>query len=118
MTVELFAACQYPLAARLNEISNELIALNAIYAGAEIELMAQEADGPGSAWMFRHQHRYLLYDSTGQLEDPTGVNDPVTLSDPDSGLGILDLETVEWLAPGRLYRITGCQAAWERREPV
>lgn len=65
----------------------------------------------------RHTYRYLHFTSTGQLVDPTGARDPVGLSeDADTNKGVLDLESLGWLAYGALYTVTGvsaCVEDWE-----
>ncbi|HQY93446.1 hypothetical protein [Caldilinea sp.] len=118
MSVPPFVPLTKPTAAQLNAISRSQAALWAIsLGGVGQEPMAAEWGGPGSIWIFQRVHRWLLYDSTGQLADPSGVNDPVSLADPPSGLGLLDLNTIAWLAPGMFYRVTGCAVAWERSAP-
>lgn len=116
MSVAMFEPLTKPTAAQLNAISNSQLALWAL-GGVRRELMAAEWGGPGSVWYFFRKHRWLLYASTGQLQDPSGVNDAVNLPDPPGPWGVKDLNTVFWLAPGMLYRVTGCAVAWERAEP-
>lgn len=116
--MEMFEPLTKPTAAQLNAISSNQSGLWAMNGGVGRELMAKPWDGAGSVWHFIYNHRWLLYDSTGQLEDPAGVEDDVSLPDPETEgeLGVFDLTTVEWLAPGMLYRVTGCAVAWERSE--
>lgn len=118
MSVAVFEPLTKPTAAQLNAISNNQASLWAISGGVRRELMAKSWDGSGSSWIFLHVHRWLLYDSTGELSGPPGT-DPVSLPDPATPgvLGVKDLNTVEWLAPGMFYNVTGCGVAWERSEP-
>lgn len=117
--MELFEPLTKPTAAQLNAISQSQAGLYAIGQGKAQELMAAEWGGPGSIWLFQRVHRWLLYDSTGLLVDPSGIEDDISLPDPETAgvLGVKDLNTVPWLAPGMFYRVTGCAVAWERSEP-
>jgi hypothetical protein len=119
MSVAVFEPLTKPTAAQLNAISSSQAGLWALNGGINRELMAAVWEGSGSSWTFLHVHRWLLYDSTGQIEDPAGIEDDVSLADPPTPgeLGVKDLNTVDWLAPGMLYRVTGCAGAWERSEP-
>ena len=119
MSVELFDPLTKPTAAQLNAIGSSQTALDAVYPGVASVVPAEEFGSAGSAYGFVHIHRWLLYNSTGELVDPTGVNDPSALSDPDdpSTIGILDLNTIDWLTVGVFYRVTGVAVAWEQAEP-
>lgn len=119
MSVAVFEALTKPTAAQMNAIGSSQAGQWAINGGVNRELMAAEWGGAGSSWIFLHVHRWLLYDSTGTLSDPAGVEDDVSLPDPETPgeLGVLDLNTVDWLAPGMFYNVTGCAVAWERSEP-
>jgi hypothetical protein len=114
--MQRFEPLTKPTAAQLNAISQSQAGLQAM-GGVALEGMAAEWGGPGSIWLFQRVHRWLLYDSTGLLIDPAGVEDAVSLPDPESGIGVKDLDTIDWLAPGMFYRVTGCAAVWERSAP-
>lgn len=67
--------------------------------------------------VFVHRYRWLYYQSTGTIEDiadPT--NNTQTLSE-DGEPTLLDLNTIDWLYPGKLYAVTGCTWAMECRVP-
>jgi hypothetical protein len=117
MSVEIFEPCTYPTAARLNAIGASQVSLHAGWIGAAEERLVPYWGGSGSLWYFRHVHRWLIYDSTGQIVDISGENAPVTINDPESGWGVKDLDTIEWLQYGALYIVSGCAVAYERREP-
>lgn len=116
MSVTIFEPCTYPTAAHLNEISTSQAGLYAGWIGSAEEKLVKYWGGSGSLWYFRRTHRWLIYDSTGQIEDLSGENDPVSIQDPESGFGVKDLDTVEWLQPGEFYIVSGCAVAYERRE--
>ena len=59
-----------------------------------------------------HTYQYLVFGSSGQVVDPSGIGASVSLSDPDSGYGILELEGVNWLTYGMMYRVEG--VTWAR----
>lgn len=65
-----------------------------------------------------HAYRYLHFTSSGSLVDPAGLQQEVGLSeDGESGHGVLDLDSVGWLAYGALYWVTGVSACVEDYEP-
>lgn len=64
-----------------------------------------------TAWLtMPHKARYLCYQGEGKLESYNG--DKTTLSN-QAAFNVFDLETVDWLWYGRLYKITGCTMAVE-----
>lgn len=66
----------------------------------------------GSFLTIFHTYQYLVFGSTGQIIDPSGVGDPIGLSDPDSGFGVYELEGISWLTYGMMYRVEG--VTWAR----
>ena len=64
-----------------------------------------------------HNQRYLHFSSSGAIVDPGGVFPDVSLSESDTGVGALDLDTVGWLVYGQLYSVTGVSACLEHSEP-
>ena len=116
MTIELFDPLTKPTAAQLNAIGASQTALDAAYPGVQTSVGAEEWGGSGEVWGFLHAYRWLLYNGTGELVDPSGANDDTTLSDAEPGeIAILDLNSVAWLATGMYYRVTGCDVVWEQR---
>jgi hypothetical protein len=62
----------------------------------------------GSFLTIFHTFRYLAYGSTGAIVDPSGIGDSITISDAETGkIGFYDLEGIDWLTYGMLYRVTG-----------
>jgi hypothetical protein len=111
----LFEPLTKPTAAQLNSLADAIETLEAAYSDAGRQFMAAEWGGSGSRWIFRHCFRWLLYDSSGQLEDLSGANDPVPLPDGEvPGAVVKDLSTIGWLSPEMLYRVTGCAWAMEQ----
>lgn len=67
--------------------------------------------------VFVHRYRWLFFQSNGTIEDiadPT--NNTQTLTE-DTEPTVLDLNTIDWLYPGKLYAVTGCTWAVESRDP-
>ncbi len=120
MSLELFEPLTKPTAAQMNGLDAALDALDGgSISGVAITYPAQQWTGSGSAWMFRRKFRWLVYDGSGILSDPLNVGDDVSLSDAAlAGVAnVLDLTTVDWLALGRFYRVTGCTWAVELESP-
>lgn len=66
----------------------------------------------GSFLTIFHTFRYLAYGSTGEIIDPSGIGDPIAITDPDSDaetgpIGFYDLEGIDWLTYGMVYRVEG-----------
>jgi hypothetical protein len=62
-----------------------------------------------------HTYRYLYWDSTGRIESLDGAN-TVGLSEPATGVGQIDLDSIDWLQYGQVYLVTGvtwCMEDWE-----
>jgi hypothetical protein len=73
--------------------------------------------GTGGFFSLLRTHRYLHFGSVGNLEDPAGVEDDVSLSESENGRGTLDLDTIEWLAPGAMFWVSGCSWTWLDNQP-
>lgn len=81
--------------------------LNDLYdrTGGQLFNWPTASVGSAADQYLRHQYRWLVYDDNGTIEDPTAVGATVTLDDP-GGIAFYDLNTVEWLTPGMIYRLT------------
>lgn len=118
MSIELFEPLTKPTAAQLNAIGASQTALDAAYPGVQTAVGAEEWVGSGEVWGILHAYRWLLYNGTGTLVDPSGANDDTTLSDAEPGqIAVLDLNSIAWLTVGMYYRVTGCDVVWESRTP-
>lgn len=82
-------------------------------AGMSAELSVHSSTAQDSCLTFFHTFPYLIFGSTGQIIDPTGFGSPVMLSDPDTGYGIYNLESIDWLTYGMIYRVEGVDWARE-----
>lgn len=118
MSIELFDPLTKPTAAQLNAIGASQTALDAAYPGVTTAPGAEEWSGSGQVWGILHAYRWLLYNGTGTLVDPSGANEDTSLSDAEPGqIAMLDLNTVAWLTTGMYYRVTGVDVVWESRTP-
>lgn len=61
-----------------------------------------------------HRNRWLWFLSDGELHDPDDPLNDVTLTE-DTEPTVLDLRTIDWLYPGKLYQVTGC--TWSMEDP-
>ena len=60
-----------------------------------------------------HTHRYLKFQSNGEIVDPSGINAPVSISEDETGFGVYDLDQLTWLAYGGMYTVTGVSVCCE-----
>ena len=118
MAIKVWAHGDYPTAAQMNEYKTVLdaakAALNAGSPALPMQVAAEHASS-GEFWVW-HAYRYLHYGSNGALVDQDGVYPDVSLSEDENELGCLDLQSLGWLAYGRVYKVTGvtwCQEDWE-----
>lgn len=70
----------------------------------------------GSFLTIFHTFKYLAFGSTGKIVDPSNVGADVSISDPDTGFGVYDLESIDWLTYGMVYRVEG--VTWAREIEV
>lgn len=82
-------------------------------AGMSAELSVHSSTTQDSCLSFFHTFQYLIFGSTGQIIDPTGLGSPVSLSDPETGFGVYNLEDIDWLTYGMVYRVEGVDWARE-----
>ena len=96
-----------PTAAKLNALSDCFDEAHTSLGDTARNIPAEAQYGSGQIWYMRHIYRYLHFASNGAIVDPTGTYPDVSISEDDTGQGVLDLDTISWLAYGQLYRLTG-----------
>lgn len=96
----------------LNMLSAGLNTARALSGDAVLNIAASGAYGAGAVFFLIHTERYLHFKSTGKLTNVSGTEE-TGLSTGDSEYGVLDLDGVEWLNYGGLYRVTGCEMCCE-----
>ena len=103
-----FAHADIPTAAQLQTYCTALDAIHErmgdkllIYSSANL------LPGEDNNHFFVHRYRYLWYRGDGTLEDPAPGGATISLSDGDEPTR-LDLASIGWLAPGKLYYVSDC----------
>lgn len=99
-------------AADLNALSAGLNTARVLSGDAVLNVATSGAYGPGAVFFLIHTQRYLHFKSTGKLSNVSGTEE-TGLSTGDAEFGVLDLDGVDWLAYGSLYRVIGCEMACE-----
>lgn len=61
---------------------------------------------------FVHRYRWLYFKGSGTLVDSAGVEDDITLSETSEPT-LYDLNSVDWMYPGKLYSVDGSTYAME-----
>lgn len=102
-----------PDGAEMQKYSDGLNFLNAILGGQQLNFAVpfSRMEDAQEYWLV-HKRRYLIYRSTGKIHDPTGANEPISLSNPEE-INIYDLDQIIWMTPGKLYRVVGCSVCME-----
>lgn len=115
MSLTHFSHGQKPTAFVMNALADALDAAHTALGDYGVSPGCCKASS--AVFFIVHNQRYLHFSSTGNLEDISGVFPDVSLSESDTGLGALDLDTVGWLVYGQLYMVTGVSACLEHSEP-
>ena len=100
-------------AANMNKYSDSIVAIEARVGTAATSIATLGGWSEATIWLF-HRDRYLYFMSNGAIVDPAAVGDSVTLTETDGWITVMDLDTVDWLVYGDLYKVTGvswCQEA-------
>jgi hypothetical protein len=103
-----------PLAADINKYKDGLDAIHALMGDHPYNSAVMRGNQPFV--MIVHKYRWLIFDSNGTLEDPAGIGETVNIT--ANGWTTYDLSGVDWLFPGKLYKVDDCQFAWEDYEPL
>lgn len=106
-----------PVAAKLNALADVFDEAHTVLGDVATSVPALQAYGDGVAWQMVHVYRYLHFGSSGSIIDPTGVNEAVSISENDTGQGVLDLDTIPWLAYGQRYKIDAVSWCKEDTDP-
>lgn len=108
-------------AARLNIISDDLLFLYAQMIGDHQAIGKFELPPTPVVLVepvaFVHLWRWLWYmtivGETATISDPSGANPDTTLTSSDTVMVVYDMADVDWLTPGQVYELAGCQYAAE-----
>lgn len=95
--------------------SDDLDALHAVLGDAAVYFPAAHAV-PGidnDQHYFVHRYRWLWFQSDGAIVDPGNPTVNTQTLTEDTEPTLLDLNTIEWLFPGKLYSVEGCTWAQE-----
>ena len=103
-------------AADLNALSTGLNTARTLSGDAVRNVATSGAYGTGATFWLVHVQRYLHFKSSGTLQSSSGLSE-TSLSTGDETYGVLDLDGVDWLTYGGLYRVVGCEMACEDSEP-
>lgn len=89
-------------------------ALNEAHAKmGDVALMWLWPKGSEATFTCLHTHRYLKFQSNGEIVDPTGASKSISISEDESGYGVYDLDQIKWLTYGSLYIVTGVSVCCE-----
>lgn len=109
----------YPTAAKMNKYKDGLDAIYAAFGTYPINPAVARRISPTQGYYFLHSHRWLLYRGAGTIEDSAGVGETINLSEAeDMGWTNFDLDTIDWMRPGKLYQVQGVIACLEDYEPL
>ena len=112
-----FAHGDKPTAANLNKIADGSLHVYERTPDFAWEDLTPEL-GNGERMSFQHFRRYLHYKSSGQVIDPAGLGDTVSLPNTtDDYKNSYDLDQISWLAYGADYIVQGVSYAAERSAP-
>lgn len=105
----------YPRASRMNKFSDGLNHIHEIVASQAVRIAVPiETDAD---FCLQHKHRWLHYKSSGAVEDLAQTETNSLTFDDDDWTAVFDLDTVDWLAYGDAYLVTGVTFAEEDVNP-
>lgn len=103
-----------PTATLLNEYRTALIdAHTGLGDLAEWSLAQRQVSS--ARFVLLHTFRFLHFTSVGQITALDGSH-AQDINEDDSGAGVLDLDSLDWLVYGELYRVNGvtiCMEDWQ-----
>ena len=102
---------QSPTPTLLNEYS---AALNAAHDGLGnfAEWSVAQRRTSESVYTLQHVYRYLHFTSNGKIMELNDSNEQ-DINEDETGRGVLDLESLDWLIYGQLYKVTGVSVCLE-----
>ena len=109
-----------PVDTDLNRYSNSLNALHPFFVARHFLTRKRDNDGEGVYFTLRKRYRWFHYivasdNDDGELVDPGGVHDTIVLDKGDGTWQFLDLDSIEWLTPGKLYWVKDISIAMEAK---
>lgn len=119
-TPDRWAHGDQPNATNMQKYSDSLNAIYALVGDAEYFFPAANLyGGETDTHVIRHTYRWLFFVGDGTLEDPDAAGETITLTDGygDGTENRYDLNSVTWLAPGKLYNVAECTWAMEDPDP-
>jgi hypothetical protein len=69
-----------------------------------------------SQFVLLHTWRYLHFTSNGKISNLDGSQEQ-DINEDDSGQGVIDLDTLDWLVYRQLYQVTGVSVCLEDWSP-
>lgn len=105
-----------PAADNMNLYKTALDALHDLIGDAELNYPCITNLTTGKGFYFVHQYRWLHYRGDGEIVDPSGAGETVTISGSGNNFVVLDLMQVDWIYPGKLYEVKDVVAALEDSE--
>lgn len=111
-TPQQWSHLDYPTATKLNYYKSGLDAVYALLGTYQVNPAVSRRTDNVYSYYFSHKHRWLLYYNAGTIDDPAGEGDDVSLS-VSGAWATYDLAQVEWLYPGKLYRVKDVLSCFE-----
>jgi hypothetical protein len=109
----------YPTAAKMNLYKAGLDAILALRGSDVVNVAITRRIAPVQGYYLINRYRWLIYAcvGTGTMEDPAGVGEDVSLSAIPTWAAV-DLLTVDWIYPGKLYQVQGVVCCFEDYEDI
>ena len=107
-------------ASEFNKYSNNCSHLVGVFSGYNLICSRNKnfSDVKTTEFVIQHRSRYLIYldaKSTAALVDKHDSKNTFGLSEvkDEDVFGMIDLDEIDWLVPGKLYRVRFCHYAEE-----
>lgn len=110
---ERWAHGDYPTAAKLNKYKDALDAAHDLAGDVLLNYPVFGNANTDKGYYFVHTFRWLHYAGDGEIVDPTGAGETVTITGDGVTALVYDLTTVTWLYEGKLYEVKDVTWAME-----
>jgi hypothetical protein len=108
----------YPTAAQMNKYKTGLDEIYTLTDDLKIHPAVLVNLTTDKGYYFVHRHNWLIYRGDGEIVDPLGAGETVTITGSGANWLAYELGQVEWLTSGKLYEVKDVVACFEDYEAI
>src|SRR5690606_17500004 len=104
-------------AADINLYKTALDAAHGLLGDDQFNFAVRQNNTEDRGFFFQNRYRWLHYQGDGEIVDPSGTGETVTISGDGTNIVAYDLFNVSWLTQGVRYEVKDCVFACEDFDP-